>query len=205
MSRRRVAILGGGQAALTAALQLTDPANPDPAEVTLYQLGWRLGGKGATGRATHGPPRIMEHGLHEWFGFYENSFRQIRAVYAELARPPEAPLATWEQAFVGTDTGFLVEWCEGSPLLWKTTYMTLPGAPGDGETPYEALEHLARALEDLDGKLAGTARKRRALVRVREAVAAVAARGLIHLAARLARAHANAKRRAPFWPRTLER
>ena len=32
--------------------------------VTVYQLGWRLGGKGASGRnAGHGN-RIEEHGLH---------------------------------------------------------------------------------------------------------------------------------------------
>ena len=80
-AKTRVAILGGGQAGLTVALQLTDPANPNHAdyEVTVHQLGWRLGGKGATGRPTDTPwaeARIEEHGLHNWFGFYDNSFAQ---------------------------------------------------------------------------------------------------------------------------------
>src|SRR3954447_1567535 len=192
MSRRRVAILGGGQAALTAALQLSDPANPEAPEVTIYQLGWRLGGKGATGRPAHEPPRIMEHGLHEWFGFYDNSFHQIRAVYKDLDRDPEERPATWQEAFVGTNTGFLVEWCEGRPLLWKTTYETRPGSPGDGETPFEHVEHLARALEHLERRV-----KRRPAARADEALSGLAARGLLRIATRLARVHATGKRAVP--------
>ena len=52
MAKRKVAILGGGVSAITVAMQLTDdPAWRDQFEsITIYQLGWRLGGKGATGR-----------------------------------------------------------------------------------------------------------------------------------------------------------
>src|SRR5215469_5156181 len=63
----RVAIVGGGCAALTAAFELTKPEHNGLYEVTVYQMGWRLGGKGASGR---GPGnRIEEHGLHLWMGF----------------------------------------------------------------------------------------------------------------------------------------
>ena len=56
-------------------------------------MGWRLGGKGASGRnAAHGS-RIEEHGLHIWFGFYDNAFLTMRQCYEELARaPPTAAL-----------------------------------------------------------------------------------------------------------------
>ena len=48
----------------------------DRYDVTVYQPGWRLGGKGASGR---GPAdRVEEHGLHVWMGFYENAFALMR-------------------------------------------------------------------------------------------------------------------------------
>ena len=106
----RIAILGGGMGALTAAFELTeDPAWQDKFEgITVYQLGWRLGGKGASSRGANG--RIEEHGLHVWLGYYENSFRVVRQVYAELDRAnnaPESPLKAWTDAFSPVaDVGF---------------------------------------------------------------------------------------------------
>lgn len=102
---RRVAVLGGGPAALAAAFALSDPARSQPCEVTVYQPGWRLGGKCASGRnqAEHRGMRIEEHGLHVWFGFYENAFSVIRETYKQLERAADHPLATFEQAFVGCD------------------------------------------------------------------------------------------------------
>ena len=50
----------------------------------MYQLGWRLGGKGASGRRMSQGARIEEHGLHIWFGFYDNAFRLMREAYSEL-------------------------------------------------------------------------------------------------------------------------
>ena len=108
--RRRVAILGGGAGGLTAAFELTaTPELRERYDVTVYQLGWRLGGKGASGRREIGPHpaamRIEEHGLHVWFGFYENAFDVIRRVYEELDRPADAPLRTWRDAFHPTNDG----------------------------------------------------------------------------------------------------
>jgi uncharacterized protein with NAD-binding domain and iron-sulfur cluster len=86
----KVAVLGGGCGGLTAAWALTaSPALRERFEVTVYQLGWQLGGKGASGRAPHPAgaagrgQRIEEHGLHIWFGFYEHAFRMMRAAYEE--------------------------------------------------------------------------------------------------------------------------
>ena len=62
-------------------------------------MGWRLGGKGASGRGPSG--RIEEHGLHIWMGFYENAFRLMRECYAELARDPgDRDVADWRDAFI---------------------------------------------------------------------------------------------------------
>ncbi len=81
-----MAIVGGGCAGVTAAFELSRPEHRGRYDVTLYQLGWRLGGKGASGR---GPAdRIEEHGLHLWMGFYENAFRLMRECYQELERDP---------------------------------------------------------------------------------------------------------------------
>src|SRR5690242_14960702 len=78
----KVAVIGGGCAALSAAFELTRPELEGRYAVTVYQMGWRLGGKGASGRGVHG--RIEEHGLHLWMGYYENAFRLVRSCYAEL-------------------------------------------------------------------------------------------------------------------------
>ena len=96
--REKLVILGGGAAAITAAFELSRPGWRERFEsITVYQVGWRLGGKGASGRGRHG--RIEEHGLHLWLGFYENAFRVMQDCYAELGRPPGAPLARWDDAF----------------------------------------------------------------------------------------------------------
>src|SRR5215218_2592214 len=100
----RVAVLGGGVGGITAAFELTaTPELRERFEVTVYQLGWRIGGKGASGRNAAAATRIEEHGLHVWFGFYDNAFRAMRDAYEELGRPSDAPLATIEDAFHGCD------------------------------------------------------------------------------------------------------
>jgi uncharacterized protein with NAD-binding domain and iron-sulfur cluster len=102
--RTKVAVLGGGVGGMTAAFELTaTPELQKRFEVTLYQLGWRNGGKGASGRNADVAERIEEHGLHVWFGFYDNAFRLMRDTYQELGRPPGSPLASFEDAFKGCD------------------------------------------------------------------------------------------------------
>jgi uncharacterized protein with NAD-binding domain and iron-sulfur cluster len=88
--RTRVAILGGGCGGLAAAWRLTaTPALRARFDVSVYECGFQLGGKGASGRGAHpdggggGGRRIQEHGLHIWFGFYEHAFRMLRGSYEE--------------------------------------------------------------------------------------------------------------------------
>ena len=49
--KQKVVVLGGGAAAMSSVFWLTSrPGWQDDYEITVYQLGWRLGGKGASGR-----------------------------------------------------------------------------------------------------------------------------------------------------------
>jgi uncharacterized protein with NAD-binding domain and iron-sulfur cluster len=94
----KVAVIGGGCASMAAAFELTRPEHNGRFELTVYQTGWRLGGKGASGRGPAG--RIEEHGLHIWLGYYENAFKLLRECYAELgAGAPESRLQDWRDAF----------------------------------------------------------------------------------------------------------
>jgi uncharacterized protein with NAD-binding domain and iron-sulfur cluster len=127
----KVAIIGGGCAAITAAFELTRPEHQDRYQVTVYQLGWRLGGKGASGRGV--ADRIEEHGLHLWMGWYENAFRLMRECYAELARDSEAcPIADWRDAFVPVERIGIPERSAGGEWrLWEATLPPTEGLPGD--------------------------------------------------------------------------
>lgn len=146
---RRVAILGGGMAGLTAAWSLSAPDVRDDYEVTVYQRGWRLGGKGASSRGAHG--RIEEHGLHVWLGYYDNAFRVMREVYAELDRGGGCPIAGWRDAFLPAGQVGLEELRDGEWSHWVANFpgdAREPGAPsslGDGG-PLSMAGYLERAL-----------------------------------------------------------
>ena len=81
-------ILGGGPSGLSAAFHLTSPEfNPDWKDryrVVVHQLGWRLGGKGATGRNAEMGDRIEEHGIHLFGNMYANSLHMVDAAHHEL-------------------------------------------------------------------------------------------------------------------------
>jgi uncharacterized protein with NAD-binding domain and iron-sulfur cluster len=126
-----VAIIGGGCASIAAAFELTRRDHNNLYQVTVYQLGWRLGGKGASGR---GPAdRVEEHGLHLWMGFYENAFRLMRECYRELGRKAgTCPFVDWQDAFYEAPLAGLAD---RSPRGdWSTWEALLPpggGLPGD--------------------------------------------------------------------------
>jgi uncharacterized protein with NAD-binding domain and iron-sulfur cluster len=83
MAKRKMIILGGGIGALSTAWHVTkDPKWTDQIEsLTVYQMGWRLGGKCATGRGPNG--RVEEHGIHLFGGGYYNALGMMRDVYRE--------------------------------------------------------------------------------------------------------------------------
>jgi uncharacterized protein with NAD-binding domain and iron-sulfur cluster len=138
---RKVVIVGGGMAGLTAAWELSRPGWRDHLEsITVYQRGARLGGKGASSRGVNG--RIEEHGLHVWLGYYHNAFRLMHEVYAELNRAetdPDCPIRTFEDAFfragvVGVEDGF-----GGQSSPWIAGFAYDDGVPGRAKRRGQAM------------------------------------------------------------------
>jgi uncharacterized protein with NAD-binding domain and iron-sulfur cluster len=142
-----VAVVGGGCAAVAAAFELTRPEHRGRYHVTMYVQGWRLGGKGASGRGPAG--RIEEHGFHVWLGFYENAFRLLRECYAErnLDGKPRR-FADWRDAFLPSPR---IGLAERSPNgAWSAFMAQFPGSdgtPGDPLSegnPYTVVGYLRR-------------------------------------------------------------
>jgi len=117
---------------MAAAFELTRPEQRGRFDVTVYQLGWRLGGKGASGRGPSG--RIEEHGLHLWMGYYDNAFHLIRECYRELGRDPRtSPMADWTDAFKpDPHVGLMERGARG----WRRLMAEFPPAPGLPGDPY---------------------------------------------------------------------
>lgn len=117
-------------------------------DITVYQIGWRLGGKGASGRNRRLGQRIEEHGLHIWAGFYENAFRVMRSCYAELDRPPRSPLANVEDAFRPQSLVTLEEQVGGTWRSWNIETFQNKGMPGSDDPfiPQRPIEYLPALL-----------------------------------------------------------
>ena len=133
--------MGGGAAAMAAAWEL---ANQDAFDITVYQMGWRLGGKGASGKNQEEHGRIEEHGLHVWMGFYENAFRMIRACYQAVGKD-------WQEAFFPDPCVGVVEAdASGAWRPWISHLPPTPGLPGDplvgDENPFTLENYLKRSL-----------------------------------------------------------
>jgi uncharacterized protein with NAD-binding domain and iron-sulfur cluster len=143
----KVAVVGGGCAAISAAFELSRHAHNGKYEITIYQQGWRLGGKGASGR---GPAdRIEEHGLHLWMGSYENAFRLIRECYAELKRDRrKCRIADWRDGFSPAPFIGLAERSRTGTYWNFLSYFPpgdgLPGDPLSENDPFTVTSYLAR-------------------------------------------------------------
>jgi uncharacterized protein with NAD-binding domain and iron-sulfur cluster len=107
LRRKTIAILGGGLGGLSAAFELTSHHRwYEQYRLDIYQKGWRLGGKGASGRGPNG--RIEEHGLHCFWGFYDNAFRMLRTCYSEIGRTA-GPLRTVDDAFQRLNSVYFID------------------------------------------------------------------------------------------------
>ena len=120
---------------MAAAWELTKPEHEGRYKVTVFQEGWRLGGKGASGRGASG--RIEEHGLHIWLGFYDNAFRMMRQCHAELeARGRGHLYGDWRDAWTPENDIALCSAAEGGGFQrWMAHMPPRPGYPGDPLEP----------------------------------------------------------------------
>lgn len=143
---------------MAAAFELSRPELQGKYHVTVYQVGWRLGGKGASGR---GPAdRIEEHGLHIWLGFYENAFRLMRECYAELDRDPRTHrIASWTDAFFpDAHAGVADLGPEGYWSNWTAFFPPAEGLPGDPlstHNPFTLNNYVVRTLRLLRALILG--------------------------------------------------
>ncbi|MGB9181664.1 MAG: NAD(P)-binding protein [Pyrinomonadaceae bacterium] len=147
-ARKKLAVLGGGVSSIAAIYQLTsEPGWEERWDITVYQLGWRIGGKGACGRNLALQDRIEEHGLHVWFGFYDNAFRVMRDCYEKLGRSPEEPLATLEDAFKGVDEIVLQEQVGSQWIPWILNFPPNDEKPGTGGVLLSPMQYVKMILE----------------------------------------------------------
>jgi uncharacterized protein with NAD-binding domain and iron-sulfur cluster len=155
VKRKKIAILGGGVGAMVAAFWLTNqPDWINRYEIDVYQMGWRIGGKGASGRNADYGQRIEEHGLHIWFGFYDNAFDVMQQAYAELDRPAGSPLRTWDEAFKPHQFISLAESLgppgpdvrSGPWAMWNIDVPLKPGQPGGGHEDISLWSAISTAL-----------------------------------------------------------
>jgi len=131
--KKKIAVLGGGCGALSAVWALTElPGWEEKYEITVHQIGWRLGGKCASGRNLPAGGRIEEHGLHVWAGFYENGFRMMQRAYGALAPDPENPIRGWQDAFKKHSEVMIYEQVGGRWVDWPMTFPENAAVPGTG-------------------------------------------------------------------------
>ena len=147
-SPTRIAILGGGLASLATAAELVkDPNYAKRYDITIYQLGWRVGGKGASGRNREPDMgmRIEEHGLHVWFGCYHEAWDLLQRCYDDLGRRDDM-LTLFEGQ---TDTPYMED-VDG----WKVWPIHFPrkyGKLGEDSRGREVVEYMRVVLDFLYG------------------------------------------------------
>ena len=160
MVKAKIAVLGGGAGSLATAFALTSQPGWDQRfEITVYQMGWRLGGKGASARTTR--LRNEEHGLHVLGGFYHNALRVLRECYEEWGT--FAPHALeFDETFLPHSRVHLMQDAGGS---WKATALPLRenlkqlGVGATELTPWELVKALVDWISEELQQKSGTAKR----------------------------------------------
>jgi uncharacterized protein with NAD-binding domain and iron-sulfur cluster len=145
---RRLIILGGGIASLTAAFYASQPGHEIafPGGIHVYEASGRLGGKGSSVRGIPtGDPngnRIEEHGLHVWFGFYDNAFALMQACHEYLEHQAKHGYTRWSSSLRSVDDGFRpcsrIAVMDHDGASWRPWVATFP--EDAGETPWAPRE-----------------------------------------------------------------
>ena len=168
-NRRKVLVIGGGAAGLSAAWHLSCDPRHDW-QITVLQRGWRLGGKGRSGRNLQPGMHLRneEHGIHVLFGFYHCAFATLREVFASLNRPAGHPLRTVFDGVIPVRTLRFID----DGVACSVAVPDTPGLPGDpnagllppiAELPARIVSLLVSATQDLlrDASQPGALRWRR--------------------------------------------
>jgi uncharacterized protein with NAD-binding domain and iron-sulfur cluster len=140
MSERktRVVVLGAGPAGLAAAFGLSDTEEQrSKYDVTVYQMGWRAGGKCSTGRAG-AEMRVEQNGTHYLFGCYDACFDMAKRAFDELSNLYINTFGTYEEAFLPRNLLVFTQRFRGEWHLWPIRFpanTTIPGTR-DGALPF---------------------------------------------------------------------
>lgn len=131
----RVLIIGGGLGGCSAAWALSrTPQLRANVHVTVLQPGWRLGGKGASGRNAAQGQRIEEHGLHMFMGWYDRAFYMLRETYKARPSYPTAVHPTALDAFEGINRMYFGQ--PGKADFWDMPFPSKPNElPGHDFRP----------------------------------------------------------------------
>src|SRR5262245_26274693 len=147
--RRRIVIIGGGVSGLTAAWELTRTAQMRARQsVTVVQMGFRLGGKLASGRNLQAGARNEEHGLHVWFGFYDNAFALWREVFEAWREPMGSPIHGLADVIEPCRFAPFGRPCVDAYSAWTVLFPENSGTPGvnDPIRPSMVVRHLLDAV-----------------------------------------------------------
>lgn len=150
---RRIAVVGGGPAALATAYELSAPALNGEFEIDVYTLGWRLGGKCASSRNLAKRGRNEEHGLHILGGFYHNVFQQLEPLYKEWNAIPGQITIPWAKALKPHDSFTLLQ---PKGANWNAARVRLPRnglKPGHNPDPLTMKTIMARILDWIGASL----------------------------------------------------
>lgn len=156
VEKQKIAVLGGGMGSLSAVYHLTSqPGWQKKYDVTVYQLGWRLGGKAASGRNRALHDRSEEDGIHVIFGYYANTIRLLEDLYQELGRDSAAPCATFDAAFEPVNLSVLQQQRrDGGWVGWPQTLSSRILVEDDsGEARLDSLTLAFEILRDLGARL----------------------------------------------------
>ena len=119
---QKIAILGGGIGALTTAAELTsDPSWKEKYEITIYQMGWRLGGKGSQRPEQQMSTEFRSTAFICGWAFYENAFHLIRQAYNEAHQNnlmPTSPFTDARKAFSPMNYTPMMEQYKGQWKVW---------------------------------------------------------------------------------------
>lgn len=153
--KKKVAILGGGPAGLAAAFGLSETeALRAQYDVTVYQVGWRVGGKCSTGRA--GPAqRIEQNGTHYLFGCYDNAFAIARGAYRELERDGITAFGTYDDAFLARNLLVLKQFFDGNWHDWAIEVPSNTVEPGTRAGALRPIDYLSMTLQQMVEAIAG--------------------------------------------------